>query len=62
MNDRIEVNDKLNEAHRKLKQEFAFLNKDDILSSEGKQEELLTRLQVKLGKTKEEICRIIYEM
>jgi uncharacterized protein YjbJ (UPF0337 family) len=50
------------EPKGKLKKKFALLNEDDVLSAEGKREELLGRLQVKLGKTKEEICKIIYEM
>ena len=39
----------------KMKQKFAMLTDDDLLLAEGKQEELLGRLQAKLGKTKEEI-------
>jgi uncharacterized protein YjbJ (UPF0337 family) len=62
MKDLTEVNSKPEEPKGKLKQKFALLNKDDLLSAEGKQEELLGRLQVKLGKTKEEICRIIFDL
>ncbi len=39
----------------KLKQQFANLTDDDLLFKEGKEEELLGRLQQKLGKTKEEL-------
>ncbi|MDY0151154.1 MAG: CsbD family protein [Candidatus Cloacimonas sp.] len=39
----------------KLKQQYANLTDDDLLFAEGKEEELLGRLQKKLGKTKEEI-------
>jgi len=39
----------------KLKQQFANLTDDDLLFVEGKEEELLGRLEKKLGKTKEEI-------
>ena len=39
----------------KLKQQYADLTDDDLLFVEGKEEELLGRLQKKLGKTKEEI-------
>jgi uncharacterized protein YjbJ (UPF0337 family) len=38
------------------------LTDDDLLFVEGKQDELLGRLQSKLGKTKEEIRKIISEL
>ena len=44
----------------KLKQKFAMLTDDDLLLVEGKQDELIGRLEVKLGKTKDEVQRIIY--
>lgn len=44
-----------NELAGKLKQQFASLTDDDLLFKEGKEEELLGRLQNKLGKTKEDI-------
>jgi len=47
------------ELSGKLKQQYANLTDDDLLYSEGQEEELLGRLQQKLGKTKEEIRRII---
>ena len=43
-----------NETKGKLKQKYAMLTDDDLLLDEGKQDELLGRLQIKLGKTKEE--------
>jgi uncharacterized protein YjbJ (UPF0337 family) len=43
----------------KLKQKFAILTDNDLLLVEGKKEEMLGRLQVKLGKTKEELHDII---
>jgi uncharacterized protein YjbJ (UPF0337 family) len=39
----------------KLKQQFANLNDEDLLFLKGKEEELLGRLQQKLGKTKQEL-------
>jgi uncharacterized protein YjbJ (UPF0337 family) len=47
------------ELKGKLKQKYAMLTDDDVLLVEGKQEELLGRLQVKLGKTKEEVQKIL---
>ena len=51
-----------NEVKRKLKQQFAILTDSDMLYLEGKQEEMLARLQAKLGKTKEEVKRILSEL
>lgn len=48
-----------NELKGKLKQQFAQLTDNDLLFAEGKKEELIGRLQIKLGKTKEEINKII---
>lgn len=39
----------------KLKQKYAQLTDDDLTFAEGKDEELLGRLQQKLGKTKEDL-------
>ena len=43
------------EIKGKLKQKYATLTDDDLTFAEGKDEELLGRLQKKLGRTKEEI-------
>jgi uncharacterized protein YjbJ (UPF0337 family) len=51
-----------NEQKAKLKQKFAVLTDNDLLLLEGKKEELFGRLQSKLGKTKEEIQKIISEI
>ena len=48
-----------NEIAGKLKQQYANLTDDDVLFKEGKEEELLGRLQQKLGKTKEELRKLI---
>ncbi|HQS24760.1 MAG: general stress protein CsbD [Sphingobacteriia bacterium 24-36-13] len=47
------------ELKGKLKQKYAMLTDDDMLLVEGKQEELMGRLQSKLGKSKEEMHEII---
>lgn len=51
-----------NETKGKLKQKFAILTDSDMLLVEGKHDELLGRLQKKLGKTKEEVQKIISEL
>lgn len=48
-----------NETKGKLKQQYAILTDDDLLLVEGKQDEMLGRLQAKLGKTKEELHELI---
>lgn len=51
-----------NEIAGKLKQQYANLTDDDLLFKEGKEEELLGRLQSKLGKTKEDLRKIISKL
>ncbi len=51
-----------NETKGKLKQKFAMLTDNDLLLIEGKQDELLGRLQIKLGKSKEELKKILSEL
>ncbi len=48
-----------NEQKGKLKQKFATLTDNDLLFIEGKKDEMLGRLHVKLGKTKEELHKLI---
>ena len=48
-----------NEQKGKLKQQFAVLTDNDLMFEEGKKDEMLGRLQIKLGKSKEEILKVI---
>ena len=59
MNNLTELEGKANETKGKLKQQFASLTDNDLLLVEGKKDELLGRLQVKLGKSKEELNSLI---
>ena len=43
----------------KLKAKFSVLTDGDLNYEEGKKDEMLTKLQGKLGKTKEELAEII---
>lgn len=52
---KLEIKGTWNEIKGKLKQKYAELTDDDLTSAEGKDEELIGRLQKKLGRTKEEI-------
>ena len=46
----------------KLKQKFATLTDDDLTFAEGKKEEMMGKLQIKLGKTKEELHTLISKL
>jgi len=46
----------------KLKEQYAQLKDDDLTYSEGKEDQLIGKLQEKLGKTKEEIKQMIDDL
>lgn len=50
------------EEKRKLKQKFVALTDNDLLFAKGKKEEMMDKIQIKLGKTKEELYKIIGEL
>ena len=54
-----EINENWEEQKSKLKQKFAALTENDLLFVKGKKEEMIEKLQLKLGKTKEELYKII---
>jgi len=56
---KLDIKGNWNEIAGKLKQKYAELTDDDLLYSEGKEEELVGKLQQKLGKTKEEIHKLL---
>jgi uncharacterized protein YjbJ (UPF0337 family) len=47
------------EKKGKLKQKYAVLTDNDLMYEEGKDDEFFGRLQKKLGKSKEEIKKLI---
>jgi uncharacterized protein YjbJ (UPF0337 family) len=51
-----------NETKGKLKQKFARLTDNDLLLVEGKQDEMVGRLQIRLGKSREAIRKLIAEL
>jgi len=51
-----------NELKGKLKQKYAHLTDDDLMYAKGKEEELLGRLQKKLGKKDEEVRKLIADL
>lgn len=62
MKNTTELKGNWNETKGKLKQKYAHLTNDDLLLVEGKQDELIGRLQKKLGKTKEEMHQLIADL
>ncbi len=59
MKNTTELKGNWNEQKGKLKQKFAVLTDNDLMFEEGKKDEMLGKLQIKLGKTKEELHKII---
>ncbi|WP_118193998.1 CsbD family protein [Albibacterium indicum] len=51
-----------NEIKGKAKQSYADLTDDDLLYEEGKEDELLGRLQKKTGKTRDEVVNWLNEL
>lgn len=58
MND-LRIKGSWNTVKGKLKQKYADLTDDDLTYAEGKEDELVGRLQKKLGKSKDEIKKEI---
>ena len=59
---KTELQGNWNEQKGKLKQKYAFLTENDLMFEKGRQEEMYGKLQIKLGKTKEELKKIIDEL
>jgi hypothetical protein len=54
-----DINGDWSETKKKLKQKFIMLPDSDLLIISGQQNEMVDRLQGKLGKTREEIIQLI---
>ena len=61
MKNLTDIDGSLNEIDRKLKQKYSTLSEEDLLLIKGKEEELIDRLQISLGKTKDEVRKLIYD-
>ena len=55
----IGIKGSLNQAKGKMKQKWATLMHDDLLLEEGKEDELLGRIQKQTGETKENLRHLI---
>ncbi len=56
---KLQMKGNWNEVKGKLKQKYGQLTDDDLAFSEGKDDELLGRIQKRLGETKENIRKTI---
>ena len=59
---KLQLKGSWNEIKGKLKQSYGNLTDDDLVFAEGKDDELMGRLQKKLGKTKDEIRLMIEKL
>jgi uncharacterized protein YjbJ (UPF0337 family) len=59
---KTEIKGNWNEQKGKLKQKFAELTDDDLMYAEGKKDEMLGKLQKKLGKTEDEMKQLFSEL
>ena len=55
--DKLEIKGKWNEIKGKIKQAHADLTDDDLKYEEGKDDEMVGRLQKKLGQSREQVVR-----
>ena len=55
--DKLELKGKWNEIKGKVKQSYADLTDDDLRYEEGKDDELVGRLQQKTGKTRDDVIK-----
>ena len=51
-----------NQLKGRLKQSYGSLTDDDLTYQEGQEDELIGRLQTRLGKSKDEVKRMIDEL
>lgn len=59
---KLQIKGTWNETKGKLKQKYADLTDDDLLFEEGKEDELLGRIQKRTGEAKEKIRGFIEEV
>jgi uncharacterized protein YjbJ (UPF0337 family) len=57
--DTLEIKGKWNEIKGKIKQQYADLTDDDLLYEEGQEDRLIGNLQQKLGKSRDEVIKLL---
>lgn len=60
--DKLEIKGNWNEMKGKLKQSYADLTDDDLKYQEGKEDELVGRIQKKIGKSRDEVVKMIRDL
>lgn len=60
--EKLQLKGKWNQIKGKLKQKYGNLTDDDLVYIEGKEDELLGRLQEKTGKAKEKLAAEIKDL
>jgi uncharacterized protein YjbJ (UPF0337 family) len=59
---KLQIKGSWNELKGKLKQQYGNLTDNDLVFAESKEDELLGRLQKKLGKSKDEVRQMIEKL
>ena len=59
---KLQIKGSWNEVKGKLKQKYGQLTDDDLMFADGKEDELLGRLQKRLGRIKDELRAEIEDM
>jgi uncharacterized protein YjbJ (UPF0337 family) len=59
---KLQIKGSWNELKGKIKQQYGNLTDDDLVFSEGKEDELLGRLEKKLGKSKDQVRQMIEKL
>jgi len=62
MSTKLNLKGNWHEIKGKLKQKYGQLTDDDLTFVEGKEEEMLGRLQTRLGRSKEEVRNMVESM
>lgn len=62
MNTSRELKINWNDSKEKLQTKFSTLTDNDLWFEEGKRYEMLNRIQIKLGKTNDEMREILYAL
>jgi len=60
--DKLQIKGNWNEIKGKLKQKYGELSDDDLAYAEGKEDELLGRLQQKTGKSRQQLINVINDL
>lgn len=57
--DTLQIKGAWNEIKGKIKSQYADLTDDDLLYEEGQEDQLIGKLQQKLGKSRDEVIKLI---